>query len=86
MPSVTIPDNIGQVISAIKTDGGKSYGFLISRDTQKTRVFWHSDFCPNGAPEIGDICGFRVAPPRKPGESGRAKDIQIVAKAEKTRE
>lgn len=84
--TVTIPENVGQAISAIKTNGGKSYGFLISRDTEQTRVFWHSDFCVKEVPEIGDLVQFRLAPPRKPGECARAKDVLIIAKAEKTKE
>jgi protoporphyrinogen oxidase len=84
MASITIPKHVGQVISVLKTEAGKSYGFLISRDTDQTRVFWHSDFCPNGAPDHGDLVTFRVAPPRKRGESPRAKDLLILAQNEHT--
>jgi hypothetical protein len=72
---------VGQIVSAKKTGNGL-YGFIVA-DGDERRVFWHSDDCLKETPEIGDLVRFRLAPPRKPKEAGRAKDIRIVAKAEK---
>jgi hypothetical protein len=82
LPEIPIVvDPVGQIVSAKTTDNGV-YGFIVAVADER-RVFWHSDDCQKEPPEVGDLVSFRLAPPRKPKEAGRAKDIRIVAKAEK---
>jgi hypothetical protein len=84
-PPAIEQDPVGQVVFAKTTNGG-SFGFIIARGQEKSRIFWHSDFCVEGPPEPGDLVRFRLAPPRRPGEAPRAKDVLVIAKAEKTKE
>jgi hypothetical protein len=74
----TVPALVGQVVFASAT-----YGFLITSDSDERRVFWHQRDCLKDAPTVGDLVSFRLAPPRRANESPRAKEIRILAKAEK---
>jgi hypothetical protein len=82
LPEIPPADPVGQVVFAKATDKG-SFGFLIARGGEKSRIFWHSDFCVNDAPEAGDLVQFRLTPPRRPGEAPRAKDVRIIGRMEK---
>jgi hypothetical protein len=87
--SETLPESppalVGQVVYA-RTTNGRGYGFLITEDATERRIFWHTTECLAEIPTFGDLVSFRLAPPRRANESPRAKEIRILAKAEKTNE
>jgi cold shock CspA family protein len=82
IPTLPPADPVGQVVKVQQTDAG-GFGFIIARGTDKRRVFFHFDDCAGDLPQMNDLVQYQLARPRKPGQNPKAKNVRILARAEK---